>query len=64
MICRIGEFASMTELTKETLSYYAEIKLLEPVYVNPTSHYANYDNNSYLTVRLLYYLRNFDFSIQ
>jgi DNA-binding transcriptional MerR regulator len=61
---RIGEFASMTELSKETLRYYAEIKLLEPVFVDPTNHYKYYDNNSYLTARLLYYLRRFDFSIQ
>ncbi|MEK3886157.1 MerR family transcriptional regulator [Bacillus sp. FSL K6-3431] len=61
---RIGEFASMTELSKETLRYYADIKLLEPIYVNPTNQYRYYDNNSFLTARLLFYLRKFDFSIQ
>src|SRR5690606_15764618 len=61
---RIGEFAAMTELSKETLRYYAEIGLLEPVYVDPTNRYSYYDNNSFLTARLLYYLRRFDFSIQ
>ncbi|WP_404450624.1 MerR family transcriptional regulator [Virgibacillus necropolis] len=61
---RVGEFALMTELTKETLRYYAEIKLLEPVYIDPANSYSYYDNNSYLTARLLFYLRKFDFSIQ
>ncbi|MDQ0063780.1 MerR family transcriptional regulator [Paenibacillus harenae] len=61
---RIGEFATMTELTKETLRYYAEIKLLEPVYVDPDNHYKYYDNHSYLMARLLFHLRRFGFSIQ
>ncbi|WP_028608373.1 MerR family transcriptional regulator [Paenibacillus harenae] len=61
---RIGEFASMTELTKETLRYYADIKLLEPVYVDPVNHYKYYDNHSYLMARLLFHLRRFGFTIQ
>ncbi len=32
---RIGEFAEMTGLTKETLRYYAQIGLLLPVFVEP-----------------------------
>lgn len=59
-----GEFAEMTELSKETLRYYAEIKLLEPAYVDPKNGYKFYDNNSYLTARLLFFLRKFGFSIQ
>jgi DNA-binding transcriptional MerR regulator len=61
---KTGEFAEMTELSKETLRYYADIKLLVPVYVDPNSGYKYYDNNSFLTARLLFYLRKFDFSIQ
>lgn len=61
---RTGEFAEMTELSKETLRYYAEIKLLEPVYVDPNNGYKYYDNNSFLTARLLYFFRKFGFSIQ
>ncbi|MBD2868265.1 MerR family transcriptional regulator [Paenibacillus arenilitoris] len=61
---RIGEFASMTELTKETLRYYADIKLLEPVYVDPVNQYKYYDNGSYLMARLLFYLRRFGFTIR
>ncbi|MBC6314393.1 MerR family transcriptional regulator [Listeria grandensis] len=61
---RIGEFAEMTGLTKETLRYYAQIELLVPVFVNPKNKYSYYDNHSFLTARLLVYLRRFDFSIQ
>lgn len=61
---RIGQFSSMTELSKETLRYYADIDLLQPVYIDPTNNYKYYDNNSFLTARLLIYLRKFDFSIQ
>lgn len=61
---RTGEFAEMTDLSKETLRYYAEIKLLEPVYIDPSNGYKYYDNNSFLTARLLFFLRKFGFSIQ
>ena len=61
---RIGEFSSMTELSKETLRYYADIRLLVPVYIDPTNNYKYYDNNSFLTARLLFYLHKFDFTIQ
>ncbi|MGM0866348.1 MAG: MerR family transcriptional regulator [Bacillota bacterium] len=51
-------------MSKETLRYYAEIKLLEPVYIDPANNYRYYDNGSYLVGRLLVYLRRFNFSIQ
>ncbi len=61
---KVGEFCRMTGLSKETLRYYAQIKLLEPVYIDPRNNYRYYDNGSYLVARLLVYLRKFDFSIQ
>ncbi|WP_349407713.1 MerR family transcriptional regulator [Pseudalkalibacillus sp. SCS-8] len=61
---KISEFSRMTGLSKETLRYYAEIKLLEPVYIDPRNHYRYYDNGSYLVGRLLVYLRKFNFTIQ
>jgi DNA-binding transcriptional MerR regulator len=61
---KVSEFSNMTGLSKETLRYYAEIKLLEPVYVDPSNHYRYYDNGSYLVGRLLVYLRRFNFTIQ
>ncbi|WP_044339780.1 MerR family DNA-binding transcriptional regulator [Rossellomorea aquimaris] len=61
---KVSEFSKMTGLSKETLRYYAEIKLLEPVYIDPENNYRYYDNGSYLVGRLLVYLRRFNFSIQ
>ena len=61
---KVSEFSRMTGLSKETLRYYAEIKLLEPVYIDPANNYRYYDNGSYLVGRLLVYLRRFNFSIQ
>jgi DNA-binding transcriptional MerR regulator len=61
---KVSEFSKMTGLSKETLRYYAEIKLLEPVYIDPANNYRYYDNGSYLVGRLLVYLRRFNFSIQ
>ncbi|TMU85203.1 MerR family transcriptional regulator [Bacillus sp. BHET2] len=61
---KVSEFSKMTGLSKETLRYYAEIKLLEPVYIDPANNYRYYDNGSYLVGRLLVYLRKFNFSIQ
>lgn len=61
---KVSEFSKMTGLSKETLRYYAEIKLLEPVYIDPANNYRYYDNGSYLVGRLLVYLRRFNFTIQ
>ncbi|MCP3026480.1 MerR family transcriptional regulator [Halobacillus sp. A5] len=61
---RISEFAAMTGLTKETLRYYAEIKLLEPAYIHPTNHYRYYDDGSFFLADLLVKLRCLGFSIQ
>ncbi|WP_374121345.1 MerR family transcriptional regulator [Paenibacillus sp. LHD-117] len=54
----------MTGLSKETLRYYEEIKLLEPVRIDPKNKYRYYDNHSYLIARILVHLRMFQFTIQ
>ncbi|MFJ7828223.1 MerR family DNA-binding transcriptional regulator [Psychrobacillus sp. NPDC096623] len=36
---KISEFADVTGLSKETLRYYAEVKLLEPAYIDPVNNY-------------------------
>lgn len=61
---KISEFAEMTGLTKETLRYYAEVKLLEPAYINPINNYRYYDDGSYFLAILLVKLRSFGLSIQ
>lgn len=64
MMYRVSEFSEMTGLSKETLRYYAEVKLLEPVYIDPNNKYRYYDNGSYLIAMILVSLRKFNFTIQ
>lgn len=61
---KISEFAEMTGLTKETLRYYAEVRLLEPAFIDPNNHYRYYDDGSYFLAVLLVKLRRFGFTIQ
>jgi DNA-binding transcriptional MerR regulator len=61
---KISEFADLTGLSKETLRYYAEIKLLEPAYINPDNNYRYYDDGSYFLAVLLVKLRSFGLTIQ
>ncbi|MFD1174023.1 MerR family transcriptional regulator [Oceanobacillus picturae] len=61
---KISEFADITGLTKETLRYYAEVKLLEPAYIDPHNNYQYYDDGSYFLAILLGKLRRFGFTIQ
>lgn len=61
---KIREFAELTGLSKETLRYYAEVKLQEPAYIDPTNHYRYYDDGSYFIALLLKKLRALGFSIQ
>ncbi|MFC0522142.1 MerR family transcriptional regulator [Pontibacillus salicampi] len=61
---KISEFARITGLSKETLRYYAEVKLLEPAYIDPYNHYRYYDDGSYFIALLLTKLRQFGFTIQ
>lgn len=61
---KISEFAEMTGLSKETLRYYAEVKLLEPAFIDPANHYRYYDDGSYFLALLLVKLRRFGFTIQ
>nr|WP_263323528.1 MerR family transcriptional regulator [Neobacillus sp. Marseille-Q6967] len=61
---KISEFAVMTGLSKETLRYYAEVKLLEPAYIDPDNNYRYYDDGSYFLAVLLGKLRSFGFTIQ
>lgn len=61
---KISEFAELTGLSKETLRYYAEVKLLEPAHINPENNYRYYDDGSYFLAVLLIKLRRFGFTIQ
>lgn len=61
---KISEFAEMTGLTKETLRYYAEVKLLEPAFIDSKNNYRYYDDGSYFLAILLIKLRRLGFTIQ
>lgn len=61
---KIREFAELTGLSKETLRYYAEVKLLEPAYIDPNNKYRYYDDGSFFLAILLVKLRKLGFSIQ
>jgi DNA-binding transcriptional MerR regulator len=61
---KISQFVEMTGLSKETLRYYAEVKLLEPSFIDPKNNYRYYDDGSYFLAVLLVKLRRFGFTIQ
>lgn len=61
---KISEFSEMTGLTKETLRYYAEVKLLEPAFIDSKNNYRYYDDGSYFLAILLIKLRRLGFTIQ
>ncbi|MFE8697400.1 MerR family transcriptional regulator [Cytobacillus sp. FJAT-53684] len=61
---KISDFSNMTGLSKETLRYYAEVKLLEPAYIDPNNNYRYYDDGSYFLAILLVKLRRLGFTIQ
>lgn len=61
---KISDFSKMTGLSRETLRYYAEVKLLEPAYINQENNYRYYDDGSYFLAILLVKLRRFGFTIQ
>ncbi|MGY6209181.1 MerR family transcriptional regulator [Cytobacillus firmus] len=61
---KISEFSEMTGLTKETLRYYAEVKLLEPAFIGSKNNYRYYDDGSYFLAILLIKLRRLGFTIQ
>lgn len=61
---KISEFGELTGLSKETLRYYGEVKLLEPAYIDPVNKYRYYDDGSYFLAVLLVKLKGFGFTIQ
>lgn len=61
---KVSDFAELTGLTKETLRYYAEVKLLEPAFIDPKNNYRYYDDGSIFLATLLTKLRKLGFTIQ
>ena len=61
---RIKEFADFTGVSVRTLHYYDEIGLLRPAFVDRTTGYRFYDENSFLRMQEILFYRELDFSLK
>ena len=60
----IKEFAEFTGVSVRTLHYYDEIGLLRPAFVDKTTGYRFYDENSLLRMQEILFYRELDFSLK
>lgn len=60
----IKEFAAFTGVSVRTLHYYDEIGLLAPAFVDRTTGYRYYDENSLLRMQEILFYRELDFSLK
>ena len=60
----IKEFADFTGVSVRTLHYYDEIGLLTPAFVDKTTGYRFYDENSLLRMQEILFYRELDFSLK
>ena len=61
---QIKEFADFTGVSVRTLHYYDEIGLLVPAFVDKTTGYRFYDENSLLRMQEILFYRELDFSLK
>ena len=61
---QIKEFAEFTGVSVRTLHYYDEIGLLAPAFVDKTTGYRFYDENSFLRMQEILFYRELDFSLK
>ena len=64
MKMQIKEFAEFTGVSVRTLHYYDEIGLLTPAFVDRSSGYRFYDENSLLRMQEILFYRELDFSLK
>jgi len=64
MKMQIREFAEFTGVSVRTLHYYDEIGLLTPAFVDRSSGYRFYDENSLLRMQEILFYRELDFSLK
>ena len=64
MKMQIKEFADFTGVSVRTLHYYDEIGLLMPAFVDKTTGYRFYDENSFLRMQEILFYRELDFSLK
>ena len=60
----IKQFAEFTGVSVRTLHYYDEIGLLTPAFVDKTTGYRYYDENSLLRMQEILFYRELDFSLK
>ena len=61
---QIKEFAGFTGVSVRTLHYYDEIGLLTPAFVDRSTGYRFYDENSLLRMQEILFYRELDFSLK
>ena len=61
---QINEFAKLTGVSVRTLHYYDEISLLKPAWVDKSTGYRYYDENSFLRMQQILFYRELDFSLK
>ena len=61
---QIKEFAHFTGVSVRTLHYYDEIGLLRPAFVDRSTGYRFYDENSLLRMQQILFYRELDFSLK
>ena len=61
---QIKEFADFTGVSVRTLHYYDEIGLLRPAFVDRSTGYRFYDENSLLRMQEILFYRELDFSLK
>ena len=64
MKMQIKEFAKFSGVSVRTLHYYDEIGLLPPAFVERTTGYRYYDENSLLRMQEILFYRELDFSLK
>ena len=64
MKMQIKEFADFTGVSVRTLHYYDEIGLLRPAFVDRSTGYRFYDENSLLRMQEILFYRELDFSLK
>ncbi len=64
MKMQIKEFAELAGVSVRTLHYYDEIGLLEPAFIERTTGYRYYDENSLLRMQEILFYRELDFSLK
>ena len=64
MKMRIKEFAKLSGTSVRTLHYYDEIGLLPPAFVERTTGYRYYDENSLLRMQEILFYRELDFPLK